>query len=130
MREQAPIPKSSMPPIQIRAPRPATSRANILSVVKAVFRFSGHCRGTPARVLYLGEARLSRSLVSPREPLASISSWVIEYGTLLVDCRDEDDAKTIVRGLRYRGGLVARTAIGVSPGRRIEGADLASWLSG
>jgi len=47
---------------------------------------------------------------------------------MLVDCRDEDDAKTIVQGLRYRSGLVARTAIGISPARRIEGADLTSWL--
>ena len=76
-----------------------------------------------------GEARLSRLSILPREPLAASPSWVIEYGSLLVDCRDENDAKTIIRGLRYRGGLVARTALGVSPRRRIEGADLASWLS-
>ena len=41
---------------------------------------------------------MSRSLVSASEPLASSSNWVIECGSLLVDCRDEDDAKAIVRG--------------------------------
>jgi hypothetical protein len=55
--------------------------------------------------------------------------WVIEYGTLSIDCRDEADAKKIVRGLHQRGSLVARTAFGVLPGRRLEGEDLANWLS-
>jgi hypothetical protein len=59
----------------------------------------------------------------------SSEGWVIEYGTLNVDCRDEEDAKRIVRSLRHRARVIARTAYGVLPGRRLEGADLARWLS-
>ena len=59
----------------------------------------------------------------------SFGGWVIEYGTLNVDCRDEEDAKRIVRGLRNRARVVARTAFGVFPGRRLEGANLTKWLS-
>jgi hypothetical protein len=59
----------------------------------------------------------------------SLGSWVIEYGTLTVDCRDEEDAKRIVRDLHRRARLIARTAYGVFPVRRLEGVDLATWLS-
>ena len=59
----------------------------------------------------------------------SFGGWVIEYGTLNVDCRDEEDAKRIVRGLRNRARVVARTAFGVFPGKRLEGADLTRRLS-
>jgi hypothetical protein len=59
----------------------------------------------------------------------SFGGWVIEYGTLTVDCRDEEDAKRIVRRLHYRAEVVARTAYGVLPGKRFEGADLTRWLS-
>jgi len=59
----------------------------------------------------------------------SPGSWVIEYGTLTVDCRDEEDAKRIVRGLHLRARVVARTGYGVFPIRILEGADLATWLS-
>ena len=56
--------------------------------------------------------------------------WVVEYGPLSIDCRDEEDAKGIVRSLRRRRGrVVARTADGVSPRRRFEGEDLTKWLS-
>jgi hypothetical protein len=58
----------------------------------------------------------------------SFGGWVIEFGTLTVDCRDEEDAKRIVRRLHYRAE-VARTAYGVLPGKRFEGADLTRWLS-
>jgi hypothetical protein len=71
---------------------------------------------------------VSKSSVQQGERLASSSCWVIEYDTLSIDCRDEDDAKAMVRRLRQKGTLVARTAFGVVPGRRIEGADLTSWL--
>jgi hypothetical protein len=69
---------------------------------------------------------VSRSSVLRSETCAPSSSWVMEFCSLFVDCRDEDDAKTIVRALRYRAGLVARTAFGVSPGRPIQGADVAA----
>jgi hypothetical protein len=59
----------------------------------------------------------------------SLGSWVIEYGTLTVDCRDEEDAKRIVRSLHRRARVIARTGYGVLPVRRLEGADLATWLS-
>jgi hypothetical protein len=75
------------------------------------------------------EARMSRTLDQQGETLASNSNWVIEQGSLSIDCRDEGDAKAMVRRLRQRGRLVARTAFGVSPGRRIEGADVTSWLA-
>jgi hypothetical protein len=58
----------------------------------------------------------------------SFGGWVIEYGNLIVDCRDEEDAKRIVRGLRHRARVIARTGYGSIPGRRLEGADLAMWL--
>jgi hypothetical protein len=68
--------------------------------------------------------------VFPEDHVAnSFRGWVIEYGALNVDCRDEEDAKRIVRGLRYGARVVARTAYGVFPGRRLEGVDLAKWLS-
>jgi hypothetical protein len=76
-----------------------------------------------------GRPKMSRSSFQQGEPLASNSKWVIEYGNLSVDCRDEDDAKAMVRRLRQKGKLVARTAFGVSPGRRIEGVDITSWLA-
>jgi hypothetical protein len=59
----------------------------------------------------------------------SPGSWVIEYGTLTVDCRDEEDAKRIVRGLYRRARVIARTGYGAFPMRRLEGADLTRWLS-
>lgn len=59
----------------------------------------------------------------------SLGSWVIEYGTLTVDCRDEEDAKRIVRGLHHRARVIARTGYGVLPEKRFAGADLTRWLS-
>jgi hypothetical protein len=59
----------------------------------------------------------------------SFGGWVIEYGTLTVDCRDEEDAKRIVRRLHRRAKVIARTAYGVLPGKRLEGADMTGWLS-
>ena len=46
-----------------------------------------------------------------------------------VTLADEEDAKRIVRRLHYRAEVVARTAYGVLPGKRFEGADLTRWLS-
>jgi hypothetical protein len=66
----------------------------------------------------------------PEDQRANVrGSWVIEYGTLTVDCRDEEDAKRIVRGLHHRARVIARTGYGVIPIRILEGADLATWLS-
>ena len=72
---------------------------------------------------------MTQSLYSEDQVANSFGGWVIEYGTLNVDCRDEEDAKRIVRSLRQRARVIARTAYGVSPGRRLEGADLTKWAS-
>lgn len=72
---------------------------------------------------------MPQNLYSKDKVANSFGGWVIEYGTLNVDCRDEEDAKQIVRSLRQRARVIARTAYGVSPGRRLEGADLTKWLS-
>ena len=72
---------------------------------------------------------MPQNLYSEDQVANSLGGWVIEYGTLNVDCRDEEDAKRIVRSLRQRARVIARTAYGVSPGRRLEGMDLAKWAS-
>ena len=72
---------------------------------------------------------MTQDLYSEDQVANSFGGWVIEYGTLIVDCRDEEDARRIVRGLRHRARVIARTGYGVLPGRRLEGADLTKWLS-
>ena len=72
---------------------------------------------------------MTQSLYSEDQVANAFGGWVIEYGTLIVDCRDEEDAKRIVRSLRHRARAIARTGYGVLPGRRLEGADLTKWLS-
>jgi hypothetical protein len=72
---------------------------------------------------------MPQNLYSEDHVANSFGGWVIEYGTLNVDCRDEEDAKRIVRGLHRRARVIARTAYGVLPGRRLEGTDLTKWLS-
>jgi hypothetical protein len=70
---------------------------------------------------------MTRGLYSEDQVANSLGGWVIEYGTLIVDCRDEEDAKRIVGSLRHRARVIAR--YGVLPGRWLEGADLTRWLS-
>jgi hypothetical protein len=72
---------------------------------------------------------MTRNLYSEDQVANSFGGWVIEYGTLTVDCRDEEDAKRIVRNLRNRARVIARTGYGALPGRRLEGEDLTRWLS-
>jgi len=72
---------------------------------------------------------MTQDLRSEDQVAKSFGGWVIEYGTLIVDCRDEEDAKRIVRGLRNRARVIARTGHGAFPGRRLEGEDLTKWLS-
>jgi hypothetical protein len=89
-------------------------------------RFEGWCDflvggGTPAM----------RGFSTSPDVANAPEGWVVEYGPMSIDCRDEEDAKRIVRSLRRRKGrVVARTAGGVSPRRWFEGADLTKWLSG
>jgi hypothetical protein len=72
---------------------------------------------------------MTQDIYSEDQVTTSFGGWVIEYGTLIVDCRDEEDAKRIVRGLRHRARVIARTGYGTLPAKRLEGADLTSWLS-
>ena len=74
---------------------------------------------------------MMRFSTSPDEIANSPKGWVVEYGPMSIDCRDEEDARRIARNLRRRRGrVVARTADGVSPRRWFEGEDLTKWLSG
>jgi len=72
---------------------------------------------------------MMQDLDSEDQVVRSFGGWVIEYGTLIVDCRDEEDAKHIVRGLRHRAGVIARTGYGIFPARMLGGADLTKWVS-
>ena len=55
--------------------------------------------------------------------------WTIDYGNLVVECRDEADAKSLCRKLsERRNRLVARSVGGPFPNRRLEGDDLELWL--
>jgi hypothetical protein len=56
---------------------------------------------------------MTQNLYSEGQVANSLGVWVVEYGTLIVDCRDEEDAKRIVRSLRQRARVIARTACGV-----------------
>ena len=55
--------------------------------------------------------------------------WAIDYGNLVVECRNEADAKSLCKKLsERRNRLVARSVGGPFPSRRLEGDDLAIWL--
>jgi hypothetical protein len=69
---------------------------------------------------------MAQDVLSEGHVANSLDGWIIEYGTLNVDCRDEED---VVRGLRWGARVAARIAYGVFPGRRLEGANLAKWPS-
>jgi hypothetical protein len=75
-----------------------------------------------------GDSAMRGFSTSPDEIANLPEGWVVEYGPMSIDCRDEEDAKRIVRSLRRR--VVARTADGASPRRWFEGEDLTKWLSG
>lgn len=56
--------------------------------------------------------------------------WVVVYGGMSVECRDEAGAKKLAAKLRRKGyRLAARTADGVSPSWRIDPEELDEWLS-
>jgi hypothetical protein len=72
-----------------------------------------------------------RGFSTSPETADSPKGWVVEYGPMSIDCRDEEDAKKIAWNLRRRRGrVIAHTAFGVSPRRWLEGEDLTNWLSG
>jgi hypothetical protein len=70
---------------------------------------------------------MTQNLYSEGQVANSLGVWVVEYGTLIVDCRDEEDAKRIVRSLRQRARVIARTACGVY---REGGSKVRIWPSG
>jgi len=109
-------------------------QGNCLKVYKNRQRNSSDLCGQALKArgsLIGGGAAMMRFSTSPDEIANSPKGWVVEYGHLSIDCRDEEDAKRVVRNLRRRKGrIVARTAFGVSPRRWFEGEDLTKWLSG
>ena len=70
----------------------------------------------------------------PRRPYSNgqrsnAERWTIDYGNLVVECRDEADAKSLCKKLsERRNRLVARSVGGLFPSRRLEGSDLELWL--
>jgi hypothetical protein len=84
---------------------------------------------TASAVPSLEVRKMTRLLNSEDQVASSRNDWIVEYGTLTVDCRDEEDAKRVVRGLHHRARVIARTGYGILPARRLEGAELANWLS-
>jgi hypothetical protein len=57
---------------------------------------------------------------------------IVEYGGLIVECRDESDAKKLAASLRrkkYPYCMTARTADGVTPSWRIDCDEGDDWLS-
>ena len=56
--------------------------------------------------------------------------WVVEYGGLTIECRDEADAKKLAARLRKKGYRVtARTGFGTAPLMRyVEVDQIKAWL--
>jgi hypothetical protein len=58
------------------------------------------------------------------------SSWQLNYSGIIVNCRDELDAKSLARELFRKGFRVsARTIEGARTARRVEPDEMADWLS-
>jgi hypothetical protein len=58
------------------------------------------------------------------------SAWWVNYCGILVNCRDEQDAKRLARELLRKGFRVsARTIEGATRDRRIEPDEMEDWLS-
>ena len=56
--------------------------------------------------------------------------WIVEYGGLAVECRDETDAKNLVVRLHKKGLRVsARTYPGVVPQRSVSVGQIKHWLA-
>ena len=68
------------------------------------------------------------SFDSKRVPLPS--PWQLNYSGIVVNCRDELDAKNLARELLRKGFRVsARTIEGAITARRIEPGEMEDWLS-
>jgi len=58
------------------------------------------------------------------------SPWQLNYSGIVVNCRDEQDAKSLARQLVRKGFRVsARTIEGAIAGRRVEPDEMEDWLS-
>jgi hypothetical protein len=58
------------------------------------------------------------------------AKWLVDYGGLTIECRDEADAKRLARSLLRKGYRVAaRAAPGAFPPRRIDANHVRKWLS-
>jgi len=57
------------------------------------------------------------------------SGWVIQYGGIQVECRDEADAKALAARLRKKGHRFwARTCSNTTPARFVDTDEISSWL--
>jgi hypothetical protein len=57
------------------------------------------------------------------------SAWQLNYSGIIVDCRDEQDAKNLARELVRKGFRVsARTIEGAVAARRVEPDEMGDWL--
>jgi hypothetical protein len=57
------------------------------------------------------------------------SAWQVNYSGIIVDCRDEQDAKSLARELFRKGFCVsAGTIEGAAGARRIEPDQMEGWL--
>jgi hypothetical protein len=67
---------------------------------------------------------------SKRPTASTRGKWQVVYGHNVIDCRDEHEAKIVVRRLiGKRLKVVARMSSGERVLRTIEGPDLRAWLS-
>ena len=58
------------------------------------------------------------------------SPWQLNYSGIIVNCRDEQDAKSLALQLVRKGFRVsARTIEGAIAGRRVEPDEMEDWLS-
>jgi hypothetical protein len=58
------------------------------------------------------------------------TGWRVFYSGILVNCRDEEDAKSLARELiKRRFRVSAETAEGVLPAQRIEPTQMKQWLA-
>jgi len=65
---------------------------------------------------------------SGRRP--SDAGWVVKYGGIQVECRDEADAKMLVARLRRKGHRVtARTGFRAERPRYVDTDQIGNWLA-
>jgi hypothetical protein len=73
-------------------------------------------------------ARLSGQSFDNKE-VPMPSAWQLNYSGIIVDCRDEQDAKSLARELVRKGFRVsAGTIEGAEAARRVEPDEMEDWL--